>query len=275
MRVAPASRRHLGCFRWLERISSIKQAILAFEKNHKSLKQTPAKVPKIANWVICIHLRIHLLSKLRLNIHRLTSVVDKCHGPSPAFAQPRHKCRHWHIQGAPQSNLNDEWWRPDNKVIQQHKDKMHRTAPKIQNRKILFRRVSIWQVQENTSRPYRHALDSKAQGHRGSCTHAKSNSMCNGGIAQGEQYGGGQTAEQPQSNAPMHHCTTARSTQFDAFCTFPENGSVKTWTLSASMSLYGGECLDHATNSKVPDSHGAEIRWIELWRFNIRQQKAV
>lgn len=149
------------------------------------------------------------------------------------------------------------------------------TKTKIQNRKISFRRVSIWQVQENTSRPYRRALDSKAQGHRGSCTHAKSNSMCNGGIAQGEQYGGGQTAEQPQSNAPMHHCTTARSTQYDAFCTFPENGSVKTWTLSASMSLYGGECLDHATNSKVPDSHGAEIRWIELWRFNIRQQKAV
>lgn len=80
MRVAPASRRHLGCFCWLESISSIKRAILGFEKNHKSLKQTPGKTPKIANWAICIHLRIHLLSKLRLNIHRLTS-VDKCHGP--------------------------------------------------------------------------------------------------------------------------------------------------------------------------------------------------
>ena len=198
MRVAPASRRHLGCFRWLESISSMKQAILAFEKNHKSLKQTPAKVPKIANWVICIHLRIHLLSKLRLNIHRLTSVVDKCHGPSPAFAQPRHKCWHWHIQGAPQSNFNDEWWRPDNKVIQQHKDKNPKSKNIVSSCNMTGARKYIKAL---------HALDSKAQGHRGSCTHAKSNSMCNGGIAQGEQYGGGQTAEQPQSNAPMHHCT--------------------------------------------------------------------
>ncbi len=139
MRVAPASRRHLSSFcLWLANISSIKQAILAFEKKH-SLKQTPGKIP-IENWAICI-LRV-LLSKLRLNIHRLTSVaVDECHGTSPFVQEPRHKCWHWHIQGAPQ------FWRPYNKVVEQRQN-----APKCN---IEMNRVSIWEVtrQENTSRP--------------------------------------------------------------------------------------------------------------------------
>ena len=96
-------------------------------------------------------------------------------------------------------------------IQQSHRTKTKCTKMQHRNESCINMRGDKCCKKTHQGPSYRHAsLDSKAQGHRGSCTNAKSNSMCNGGIAQGEQYGGGQTAEQPRSNAPMRDA--ARST---------------------------------------------------------------